>query len=799
MRGLMRALRAFLSRAWPYFAIGVAVFIFFYPVWLKKLVPLPADALVAAHVPWTELKWDKYPAGVPFKNLEISDSFSQFYPWRALAGEFWREGKVPLWNSYLFSGTPFLATLHSATLYPLNLFYLVLPDHLAWTFLISSQIFLSLLFMFLFLRELKLSPSASLLGALTFSFSGYMIGWLEFGTGGHAGLWLPLILLFENKYFKTEKFKWILATSLAFFFVFTAGDFQVPVYIVATYLLFSLFNFRLKKNYKALPLLILGLIAGVALSLPQLLPSLELYKQSIRVSGISVQQQYNYGIMGWEKITNFIWPDFYGNVVTGNYWGKYSYHEYISYVSIISLVFVFFSFIKKKTKPEIFFWIILFVALILLLENPISYLPYRLKIPIFSTSSASRILFLTGFSLAALSAFGLDKFQKKNDLRGVLKVSLFFLAITCFVAGVLAINIYFKPLSVNLKVSLRNLVPGGLLTLALFGFFIAARFLKTSNLLLKFSSPFIIFLVIIDVFRFGWKNTPFSPKEFIFPTNRITEFLQEQQMPFRVVGGIPTNLLMPFKIDSAEGYDALYPTTYGQWLSAMEGIDVNIPAGTYGLLHNFDSPLINYTNIKYVVDYLKGPSGEIDKNGEFNPDLDLPRYKKVLSLGRVGVFENQEGIPRSWISSNYLQEEGPEEIIKILKENRQKVLVLQDSLGDIEKSNYYNDTISIKEGRNRLEIVAESDRNSILFLSQSYYPGWKAFLDGQETKIARTNFTFQSVFFPKGRHKVEFIYEPESFKIGKWISASTLFVLLAILINGQYKKIGRRTSRTSSS
>ena len=181
--------------------------IFFYPAIFQNKIPLPTDALVGAHIPWTEYRWPEYPAGVPIKSQEITDAVSQFYPWRALVGSFWRSGKPPLWNYYMFNGAPFLATLHSAALYPLNFIYLFLSDASAWAVLVYLQIILSMWFMYLLLREINLPRLPSVLGSIAFGFSGYMIAWLQFATGGHAGLWLPLILYFVLRFKKTENIK----------------------------------------------------------------------------------------------------------------------------------------------------------------------------------------------------------------------------------------------------------------------------------------------------------------------------------------------------------------------------------------------------------------------------------------------------------------------------------------------------------------------------------------------------------------------------------------------------------------
>jgi len=80
---------------------------------------------------------------------------------------------------------------------------------------------------------------------------------------------------------------------------------------------------------------------------------------------------------------------------------------------------------------------------------------------------------------------------------------------------------------------------------------------------------------------------------------------------------------------------------------------------------------------------------------------------------------------------------------------------------------------------NKIEISLISSKDSILFLSDNYYPGWKAMIDGEERKIYRADYTFRAVLVPKGEHKVLFLYEPLAFKWGLWIA---LFSLMALAI-----------------
>ncbi len=70
----------------------------------------------------------------------------------------------------------------------------------------------------------------------------------------------------------------------------------------------------------------------------------------------------------------------------------------------------------------------------------------------------------------------------------------------------------------------------------------------------------------------------------------------------------------------------------------------------------------------------------------------------------------------------------------------------------------------------------------MLFLSDNYYPGWKAYVDNKETKIYRANYTFRSIYLPSGNHSVAFKYNPLSFKIGSVVSLLSFIAILSILV-----------------
>ncbi len=89
-------------------------------------------------------------------------------------------------------------------------------------------------------------------------------------------------------------------------------------------------------------------------------------------------------------------------------------------------------------------------------------------------------------------------------------------------------------------------------------------------------------------------------------------------------------------------------------------------------------------------------------------------------------------------------------------------------------------------GANKVSLVCETEEEAFLYISDTFYPGWKAYIDGRETLIYRANLAFRAVYVPKGNHGVVFIYHPFSFYVGCCLTVIGLLVSFFIL-----KKRGR--------
>src|SRR5436190_4510509 len=200
-----------LKKIWPLLFIALIWLIFASPYLLKSKVPFPSDYLASNFGPWNA--YNLYVG--PVKNGATPDVISQIYPWKKLVIDSWKSGSVPLWNPYSFAGTPLLANYQSAGLSPFNLLYFILPFIDAWSIQVLLQPLLAGIFMYLFVRTLKLSKEASLVSAIAFMFCVVITVWGVYGTLGYAILFLPLSLLAIEKLYETKKWYFAILLTLS--------------------------------------------------------------------------------------------------------------------------------------------------------------------------------------------------------------------------------------------------------------------------------------------------------------------------------------------------------------------------------------------------------------------------------------------------------------------------------------------------------------------------------------------------------------------------------------------------------
>ncbi len=773
---------------WPVLIILVLVSVFFYPVFTKGFIPIPADHVVGIYYPWLDYKWAGYLAGVPVKNPIAADVISFMYPMQTFAVELMKKGQWPLWNPLILAGTPLLANFQSAPLSIVNIFYWIFDIPMAWTMQIILQQILGMVFVFLLLRYFNLSKQSSLLGGLIYAFSGFMMIWLEWNGHGLVAALFPLVILLTYKFLDEPRIRIGAALAAVVAVQIFAGYPQVIIYeFLALGLGIVLFE-NIFKLYRRILFMGIFVLLGIGMGMVQILPGYELIKLSQR--GVEVVYP-EWALLSPISIIRFIAPDYFGNHATYNYWGPADYTQSVGYSGVVAITLAslgIMSSYKKKAVRIGATWIV--VSLIVAFDTPLSRFAYQNGFLASQASSSHRIFVLSNLGVAILAGFGLEYLiLNKPSFRQIIRSTYFsgiiLLAFTVATLGIL-LYIDLEKIHNNLIIGIRNMVlPAAFLFIAVL-IMISKRYFLSAKLV----ATLFILLTAVELFRFGWKFTPFTDKQLIFPTTPVIEYLQKQEKPFRVNANevVPINLIMPYRIETIEGYDAVYPMRFAKFISALNSGRVDSETmGRYGLIFNPKSQLLDLANVKYLLTYKKLESGKIDPKGEVGAEYNSGRYRKVFEDGSVAVIENKNTLPRAKMFYDWeIEVNDNKTLAKLLNAYPipSKVILAQDPRISPQKE--VVNTVSLESFTQKNEIIVNTSAPGVLLVTNSMYPGWKALVDGLQEDIILADYNFMGIVIRHpGEHRIKLIFEPDSFKYGKALSFISAMIVFSICL-GSY-------------
>lgn len=743
---------------WDYVSVIVLtciVAVFFYPTILQAKLPVPSDTLVGLYHPYRDKYTDEYPNGIPFKNFLITDPVRQQIPWRKAVIDSVSQFKLPKWDGWTFSGSPLLSNIQSGAFYPLNLLFFIFPFATAWTLLIISQPLLSGIFLYIFLRHKRLDYLPSLFGAVCFVFSGFSIAWLTWGTLLSTWLWTPLSLVAVDKVRQVSgraKLFWAAILICSVVFSFFAGHTQVFLYSLLVIALYVVSDSKKRQALIHDPTF--AIIAGimVLLTMPVWKNMLEWLPQTSRLMDSSAWKSEGFFIPV-KHLIQFFSPDYFGNPATLNYWGTWNYGEMVGYIGIGGLTAAIIG-IGSQTM----FWLsLLVVALIFAVASPIAALPYQLHIPFISTLQPTRLLVIVDFCLSILGAYGLayttDKTKGKRTITTLFSLTFIFagLWISVFVPQLLGIS------RENMAVAKRNLVIPTLLFTGISLLLIApSLFSKMKRVKYNIIPLVIILVVIMDLFRFGWKYTPFTPETYFFPTTKIISYLTGQPKPFRIMTTddriLPPNVNAYYGIESVGGYDPIHSLRYEEFIAAMERDkpDITPPFGFNRIISpkNILSPLSRLLNVRYVLSF---------------DDITGAGYHQVMKEGKTILFEKSDRVPRAYLVENVHYERQKQNIINALYApsfNPTADAVVEYPVSVLNVPLTMAESVNLRSYKaNEILLEAKTTQPRLLVVNNIDNAGWHAFVDKKSVPIYRTNYLFIGIVVPGGSHSVRLMYE----------------------------------------
>ena len=635
--------------------------------------------------------------------------------------------------------------------------------------------------MYLLARSFKLSMFASIFASFVFALNTLMIGVLEFGSDGHALLWLPVFLLCAKKFIDDKKGMYLTLLGLAIGISIFAGQLQYTGYALVLLSAFIIYyGYSLRTTIATYTLLFVAVLLGIGISAVQLLPGMELFSHSYRGNGNSYHV-FAGGLNKPYQIFRLFSPDFFGNPVTRD--STIGYIESLGYFGIIPLFFVLYAmiFVWKNTIVK-FFSITAIVSLLLSVQG-IGLFLYFLHIPLLTSGEGDRIFSLVYPSCALLAGFGLTEFlTSKSFKRNLISIGAFLLIFIAVLGGTMLAHhtdtSFVKPFIHNIQFS------GLILGVFLVGTGVYLLLRKRIAVLGLVFVIFVLALTYTDLFRMGYRFLTFSNEKFLYPQMPVISYMQqhEKNTLARNIGLTEPELATYLNVYTVEAYNPLYLQRSAEVMQALQKQNTNIlPMNKYFVSKG--------ANLKYALDFL-GVSYIVDDK-DANPSIDFfnsTKFQDVFPLvykdDRYAVYKNSTAFPRfSLYYHDTVINNDSDTLATIAKRDtdlRNTVLLQKKLPITLQKG---TGTVTLLSNNiNSQTFRATTTRPALFYISDTFYPGWQAAVNNTKIKIYQANYNFRAVLIPKGTSIITFTYVPDYFMLGSMLSLASLILLCCFTI-----------------
>lgn len=782
--------------------VGITL-ILFAPFIFKGYIPISNNYMMSWYEPWkTETSMGSV-STIAHKPV-VDDAFRHLYPLRVLASRYLKHIELPLWNPYNASGTPLMGIMHPGYLTPFGVFFLFMSPGVAWGWYIMLQTIVLGVLVYWYEYILTRSIRASLFCAVTLLLSGFCIVRLEYGEFLYVLSGLPLLLGLVELKRATVRHRGIYSIPLIVLVMMLSGQ---PHMIVYTLFVFALYaSIRLPIIYT----LQIGLLAllGVGLSAIQLVPSVELYMLSTitRETSSFIFERF---LLPVSHLITIIIPNYFGNQATYNYFGPHDYVETIAYVGSIPIFLATIAVWKRwGSIPVRFFFVLSICSIATTIDWFGARIFFSFPIPVLSADVPSRIFVLSSFGIAILSGFGFVEWERRTFHTRAMAVAIMsvvfvFIATVTFVVYRMDIACPSVAVSQCRMVSMRTTAIEGAVFFV-FGLSALILFYGKGRILQYLYSVPIILVAGIGLYN-AQKFLPFSPSSMVNATLPVVQALKEYsgQNRFGAVGEahIRANLMTEFGVLSTEYFDPLHVRRYAELVSYVNHGDKDI-----GVTRS-DITVISDATVSAEHNWRRERFWDLTATAVLLTKKNTIQQKKDAILWEDThwqIITRPTALPRAFLVNHVVVPTGDEWVLSGVfskSTDIKKTAFIEDPSGSMPG---YPEPIGDAKietyEAHRVQIQTRAETPAFLVLSDTYYPGWQARVDGKHARIYRTNYAFRGVMVPQGIHTVVFEYMPDAVRIGKWISAVSLCIWIFVFIRlgmikspNERKKAIRRT------
>ena len=727
-----------------------------------------------------------------------------------------QHGGFPHWNPFILGGMPYLAAQGVGDIfYPTFLARMVASADVVLTWSFAVHLLLAGLFTWGFLRAWGIGYFGAMIGGLAYMLSGKVASLVSPGHDGkmYVSALLPLVLWAVLRGMRDGRvWAWgvlALATGLCIL----SPHFQLTYYagyIAGAFTLWLAFQkgegrLEPRTRWIRLGFATASAILGVGVASIALMPAMEYLAFSPRGGGGRGYEYATMFSMPPEELINGYLAEFSG--ILTNYWGRNNFKLHSEYLGAAVLVLAGASFGGERRRGFVLFWAIAFAVFTLWAfggHTPFFRLIYLL--PMMKVMRAlDMIFFIPTFALAVLAAVGTERILLGEKSRryfagwaiGALVVALLasvgaFTAIGHAIAGAGKWEV--------VEANKASVMLGGWRSLFFVGLVAGTGFLLLRGKIAPRVAGFALAVIVaLDLWSVVNRFFQWSPSgSQLYASDAAIDWLRKLEDPARVAVLALPRAPQDAPADPVLNGDGMI-VHHVRTLTGHQGNEIQrwvelaggkSPAPPQNL---FSPQFRRLANVRYWY-----TNGELP---ETVPDLPGTSLRKVLGPIRNAAgntvflyeFAGEEN-PYAWIAP-VIAKAPPPAILNTVLDPRfdpRRAAVFDDS-ADVpavavsalpEPSPIRARVSRLEPGSITIDLDQPATAGSALVVSENYYPGWTARVDGQPAKIGRADYTLIGVALPQGARKVELSFTEQAYARGKAITFVSLAIVTLLIAVG---------------
>ena len=757
--------------------------------------------------------------------LYLRDLSLEVLPLRRHVAEMVAGGTAPWWTPLVFGGAPTVATVHGL-LYPPGAVFLILPVAWALKVFIVGHTLVAGLGLWLLLRALAVPPAAALFGATVYMLSGYVLSLANLVNLLVGAAWLPwAVMCFARavESARPARGRWAMLTGVVLGLQALAD--VESAYVTAGILVFWLLvagrDRWLARLHRGIVVLAVSGGVGVLLAAAHLLPLAEFYPRSVRAAGLAAGESL---VWAYDppRLLELLAPRIWGDLIEGPYWG-WMFHKgaaapspllLSAYLGAAALALAAVAVVLRRRSRWVRFGALLGVLSLVLAmgESTPVYAVFHRYVPFFDRFRYPvKWLLPATFSVSVLAGIGLAALGGRRDAdRRATRLLLGggTLILMAAVGGLFILRSH--PETVTALMARQVVLPPAQLAslservhveLVVQGFMAVAWFgaaligiwaVGASKLHAVLAQGGLALLLLADLFVHNGGLVPVAPRGLMEAEPPLARFLRQEPGLFRVLhvdtperqGQVLERASSPFAPSIAAWYRSLLAPNTGMEFGLAELGGAN-PARLadqeevqrLAVGRELHPRLLGAWNVKFlIVPYA---------------DLQHPALERVAVPGGdpgVRLYANRLALPRAfWVPHArwYDDRQRLREMLTRFDPRREVLLEGPDREDPASAPGAPEGSAEVTSYRaNDVGVRVQAPARGFVVLADTYYPGWRAMVDGAEARLLRANYSMRAVPVPEGVHEVRFRYEPRLLYLGAGVSLATTLMIALLLLRG---------------